>query len=94
MCESLYTLQARGYFFSLSIQVSEGLILYQHMDLENTGWTAEDSFTFTVSSPPAALSPEEFYITISYEIPEPGRQSYLLANTGNVTKIRLVPYLY
>uniref|UniRef100_A0A8C0WXK7 Chondroitin sulfate proteoglycan 4-like protein n=1 Tax=Castor canadensis TaxID=51338 RepID=A0A8C0WXK7_CASCN len=66
--------------------VSEGLILYQHMDLENTGWTAEDSFTFTVSSPPAALSPEEFYITISYEIPEPGRQSYLLANTGVAVK--------
>ncbi|XP_055410869.1 chondroitin sulfate proteoglycan 4-like isoform X2 [Bubalus kerabau] len=66
--------------------VSEQLILYQHMDWENTGWTAEDSFTFTVSSPPAALGPEEFHITISYEINEPGRQSHLLANTGAVVK--------
>ncbi|KAJ1070091.1 hypothetical protein K5549_006639 [Capra hircus] len=66
--------------------VSEQLILYQHMDWENTGWTTEDSFTFTVSSPPAALGPEEFHITISYEINEPGRQSRLLANTGAVVK--------
>uniref|UniRef100_A0A4W2CTZ9 Laminin G domain-containing protein n=1 Tax=Bos indicus x Bos taurus TaxID=30522 RepID=A0A4W2CTZ9_BOBOX len=66
--------------------VSEQLILYQHMDWENMGWTAEDSFTFTVSSPPAALGPEEFHITISYEINEPGRQSRLLANTGAVVK--------
>ncbi|XP_068846454.1 chondroitin sulfate proteoglycan 4-like [Capricornis sumatraensis] len=66
--------------------VSEQLILYQHMDWKNTGWTAEDSFTFTVSSPPAALGPEEFHITISYEIDEPGRQSRLLANTGAVVK--------
>ncbi|XP_057599511.1 chondroitin sulfate proteoglycan 4-like isoform X2 [Hippopotamus amphibius kiboko] len=66
--------------------VSEQLILYKHMDWENTGWTAEDSFTFTVSSPPAALGPEEFHITISYEINEPGRQSRLLANTGAVVK--------
>lgn len=56
------------------------------MDRENTGWTAEDSFTFTTSSPPAALSPEEFHITISYEVTEPGRQSRLLANTGKATK--------
>ncbi|XP_052514919.1 chondroitin sulfate proteoglycan 4-like [Budorcas taxicolor] len=66
--------------------VSEQLILYQHMDWKNTGWTAEDSFTFTVSSPPAALGPEKFHITISYEINEPGRQSRLLANTGAVVK--------
>ncbi|XP_026366483.1 chondroitin sulfate proteoglycan 4-like isoform X2 [Ursus arctos] len=66
--------------------VSERLILYQHVDHENTGWTAEDSFTFTTSSPPAALGPEEFHITISYEITEPGRQSRLLANTGAAVK--------
>ncbi|KAB0369864.1 hypothetical protein FD755_018857 [Muntiacus reevesi] len=70
----------------ISLNVSEQLILYQHMDWENTGWTAEDSFTFTVSSLPAALGPEEFHITISYEINEPGRQSRLLANTGTVVK--------
>ncbi|XP_032707364.1 chondroitin sulfate proteoglycan 4-like isoform X2 [Lontra canadensis] len=66
--------------------VSERLILYQHVEHENTGWTAEDSFTFTTSSPPAALGPEEFRITISYEITEPGRQSRLLANTGAAVK--------
>ncbi|XP_029797122.1 chondroitin sulfate proteoglycan 4-like [Suricata suricatta] len=66
--------------------VSERLILYQHVDHENTGWAAEDSFTFTTSSPPAALGPEEFCITISYEITEPGRQSHLLANTGIAVK--------
>ncbi|KAF0885464.1 CSPG4 protein, partial [Crocuta crocuta] len=66
--------------------VSERLILYQHVDHENTGWTAEDSFTFTTSSPPAALGPEEFRITISYEISEPGRHSRLLANTGAAVK--------
>ncbi|XP_047412438.1 chondroitin sulfate proteoglycan 4-like isoform X2 [Sciurus carolinensis] len=67
--------------------VSEGLILYQHMDRVNPGWTAEDSFTFTVSSPPAAaLGPKEFLISISYEIDEPGRQSCLLKNTGAAVK--------
>ncbi|XP_027962281.1 chondroitin sulfate proteoglycan 4-like [Eumetopias jubatus] len=66
--------------------VNERLIVYQHVDHENTGWTAEDSFTFTTSSPPAALGPEEFRITISYEITEPGRQSRLLANTGAAVK--------
>ncbi|XP_015997835.2 chondroitin sulfate proteoglycan 4 isoform X3 [Rousettus aegyptiacus] len=66
--------------------VNEQLILYQHVDHENTGWTAEDSFMFTVSSPPAALGPEKFRITISCEINEPGRQSCLLANTGAAVK--------
>lgn len=67
-----------------SPQVSEGLILYQHVDLENTGWASEDTFMFTASSPPAALGPEEFRITISYETNEPGRQSRLLANAGTI----------
>ncbi|XP_051028339.1 chondroitin sulfate proteoglycan 4-like [Acomys russatus] len=62
--------------------VSEGLILYQHVDLEKTGWASEDSFTFTASSPPAALGPEDFRIIISYEMNESGRQTRLLANTG------------
>ncbi|XP_045421597.1 chondroitin sulfate proteoglycan 4-like isoform X2 [Lemur catta] len=61
--------------------VSEGLILYQHVDRENADWTTEDFFTFTASSPPAALGPEEFHIIISYEISEPGQHSHLLANT-------------
>nr|XP_012631170.1 chondroitin sulfate proteoglycan 4-like isoform X1 [Microcebus murinus] len=66
--------------------VSEGLILYQHVDHENTDWTTEDFFTFTASSPPAALGPEEFHIVISYEISEPGQHSHLLANTGAAVK--------
>ncbi|XP_032967168.1 chondroitin sulfate proteoglycan 4-like [Rhinolophus ferrumequinum] len=66
--------------------ISEQLILYQHVDHENTGWTAEDSFTFSASCPPAALGPEKFRITISYEINEPGRQSRLLANAGAAVK--------
>lgn len=56
------------------------------MDLKSTAWTIEDSFTFTASSPPAALGPEDFWITISYEINEPGRHSHLLANTGAAVK--------
>ncbi|XP_028639152.1 chondroitin sulfate proteoglycan 4-like [Grammomys surdaster] len=66
--------------------VSEGLILYQHVDLENTGWASEDSFTFTASSPPAELGPEDFRIIISYETNESGRQSRLRANTGASVK--------
>ncbi|XP_031215938.1 chondroitin sulfate proteoglycan 4-like [Mastomys coucha] len=66
--------------------VSEGLILYQHVDLENTGWASEDSFTFTASSPPAELGPEDFQITISYEMKESGRWSRLRANTGASVK--------
>nr|XP_021578192.2 chondroitin sulfate proteoglycan 4-like isoform X1 [Ictidomys tridecemlineatus] len=67
--------------------VSKGLILYEHVDRVNTGWTAEDSFTFIASSPPAAaLGPKEFRISISYEVREPGRQSCLLANTGAAVK--------
>lgn len=73
-----------------SVQVSEGLILYQHVDLESTGWASEDSFTFTASSPPAELGPEAFRITISYEVNESGRQSRLRANTGTANKPRLV----
>ncbi|XP_029340859.1 LOW QUALITY PROTEIN: chondroitin sulfate proteoglycan 4-like [Mus caroli] len=66
--------------------VSEGLILYQHVDLESTGWASEDSFTFTASSPPVELGPEAFQITISYEVNESGRQSRLRANTGASVK--------
>ncbi|KAM9253244.1 chondroitin sulfate proteoglycan 4-like [Dugong dugon] len=66
--------------------VNERLILYQHTDLENTGWAAEDFFTFTTSSLPASLGPEMFRITVSYEINDPHQQSRLLANTGAAVK--------
>ncbi|NP_001127982.2 chondroitin sulfate proteoglycan 4B precursor [Rattus norvegicus] len=65
--------------------VSEGLILYQHLDLD-TAWASEDSFTFTASSPPAELGPEDFRITISRETNESGRQNRLRANTGASVK--------
>lgn len=68
-----------------SVQVSEGLILYQHLDLD-TAWASGDSFTFTASSPPAELGPEDFRITISRETNESGRQSRLRANTGTANK--------
>uniref|UniRef100_F6RBC9 Chondroitin sulfate proteoglycan 4-like n=1 Tax=Monodelphis domestica TaxID=13616 RepID=F6RBC9_MONDO len=66
--------------------VDEGLIAYQHADRELPVWEAEDSFTFTASSPPAALGPQLFAVTISYDIHEPGRHSRLLANTGAVVR--------
>lgn len=66
--------------------VSEGLILYQHLDLESTAWASEDSFTFTLASPPAELGPEDFRITISYQTNESGQGSRLHANTGASVK--------
>ncbi|KAM8812639.1 LOW QUALITY PROTEIN: chondroitin sulfate proteoglycan 4-like [Rhynchonycteris naso] len=65
--------------------VNEQLILYKHVDQENTGWTAEDSFTFTASSQLAALG-QEFRVAISYDVHEPGWASHLLANTGAAIK--------
>ncbi|XP_077203226.1 chondroitin sulfate proteoglycan 4-like isoform X2 [Paroedura picta] len=35
--------------------VDECLVVYEHTKKEDTGWNAEDHFTFTVSSPPAVL---------------------------------------
>ncbi|XP_036602615.1 chondroitin sulfate proteoglycan 4-like [Trichosurus vulpecula] len=66
--------------------VNEGLILYKHTNSGIQVWDAEDSFTFTVSSPPAVLGPQVFPITISYDINEPGQHSHLLANTGAVVQ--------
>uniref|UniRef100_A0A8V0YJG1 Laminin G domain-containing protein n=1 Tax=Gallus gallus TaxID=9031 RepID=A0A8V0YJG1_CHICK len=62
--------------------VNEGVIMYEHSEAESAFWSAEDSFTFTVSSPPSALDPQIFPIVISYEIPRHDRNSRLLANTG------------
>ncbi|XP_069483369.1 chondroitin sulfate proteoglycan 4-like [Ambystoma mexicanum] len=66
------------------LMVDESLIVYEHMKSEAMGWSEEDSFTFTVSSPPAFLDAQVFQITISYDISGPGRHSRLLANTGAV----------
>lgn len=60
------------------------MIFYEHTDKEAIGWNAQDNFTFTVSSPPAALSPQVFRINISYEIKGHDRSSLLLANRGKI----------
>ncbi|NXM28454.1 CSPG4 protein, partial [Oxyruncus cristatus] len=62
--------------------VDEGVIMYEHLHAELAGWSAEDFFTFTVSSPPSALDLQVFHIVISYEITRPDHNSRLLANTG------------
>ncbi|NWH64871.1 CSPG4 protein, partial [Geococcyx californianus] len=62
--------------------VDEGVIMYEHLNAESSGWSAEDFFTFTVSSPPSALDLQVFHIVISYEITRHDRNSLLLANTG------------
>lgn len=66
-------------------QVDEGVIMYEHLHGESAGWSAEDFFTFTVSSPPSALDLQVFHIVISYEITRHDRNSRLLANTGKDT---------
>lgn len=68
--------------FLYSKQVDEGVIMYEHLHAESAGWSAEDSFTFTVFSPPSALDLQVFHIVISYEITRHDRNSRLLANTG------------
>ncbi|KAJ7412081.1 chondroitin sulfate proteoglycan 4-like isoform X1 [Pitangus sulphuratus] len=62
--------------------VDEGVIMYEHLHAELAGWSAEDFFTFTVSSPPSALDLQVFHIVISYEISRHDQNSRLLANTG------------
>nr|XP_056705022.1 LOW QUALITY PROTEIN: chondroitin sulfate proteoglycan 4-like [Euleptes europaea] len=66
--------------------VDERLIVYEHTKKEDIGWNAQDSFTFTVSSPPAVLGSQVFDINISYELKGYGHYSQLLANTGIVVQ--------
>ncbi|NWS60278.1 CSPG4 protein, partial [Chunga burmeisteri] len=66
--------------------VDEGVIIYEHLHAESAGWSAEDFFTFTVSSPPAALDLQVFPIVISYEIARHDQNSCLLANTGAIVQ--------
>ncbi|KAJ3605282.1 hypothetical protein NHX12_027332 [Muraenolepis orangiensis] len=44
--------------------VNDGVILYNQNLPEAVGWSAEDSFLFTVSAPPASLTPHTFSILI------------------------------
>lgn len=48
-------------------QVNHGVILYHQNQPKSVGWSASDSFSFTVSSPPAFLHPHTFTILISYQ---------------------------
>uniref|UniRef100_A0A8C8B2C7 Laminin G domain-containing protein n=1 Tax=Otus sunia TaxID=257818 RepID=A0A8C8B2C7_9STRI len=66
--------------------VDEGVIMYEHLHAESTGWSAEDFFTFTVSSPPSVLDLQVFHIVISYEITRHDGNSRLLANTGAIVQ--------
>lgn len=67
-------------------QVNDGLILYDQNQPESVGWSATDSFSFTVSSPPAFLPPHTFTILISYQANEhlghPQHRTRLLNNAG------------
>nr|XP_006626860.1 PREDICTED: chondroitin sulfate proteoglycan 4-like [Lepisosteus oculatus] len=64
------------------IMVDDGVIAYKQSNVEPVGWSAVDSFRFSVSSPPASLEPHVFNIDISYENTGPESKSLLLANTG------------
>ncbi|KAM9425771.1 chondroitin sulfate proteoglycan 4-like [Pholidichthys leucotaenia] len=68
--------------------VNEGVILYEQNKPESVGWPAADSFSFTVSSPPAFLPPHTFTILISYQASEhhgsAQHRTRLLNNAGAV----------
>ncbi|XP_074877239.1 chondroitin sulfate proteoglycan 4-like isoform X2 [Buteo buteo] len=68
------------------LRVDEGVVMYEHLQDESAGWSAEDFFTFTVSSPPSALDLQVFHIVISYEITRHDQNSHLLANTGAIVQ--------
>ncbi|KAM9735104.1 chondroitin sulfate proteoglycan 4-like [Menidia menidia] len=50
--------------------VRDGVILYDQNKPQSVGWSAADSFSFTVSSPPAFLPTHTFSILISYQANE------------------------
>ncbi|KAM9841260.1 chondroitin sulfate proteoglycan 4-like [Aulostomus maculatus] len=68
--------------------VNAGVVLYDQNKPESVGWSAADSFSFTVSSPPAFLPPHTFTILISYQANEhhdnPQHRTQLLNNAGAV----------
>ncbi|XP_017266244.1 chondroitin sulfate proteoglycan 4-like isoform X2 [Kryptolebias marmoratus] len=70
--------------------VNDGVIVYDQNKPETVGWSASDSFSFTVSSPPAFLPPHTFSILISYQANEhqgnPQHKTRLLNNAGAVVK--------
>lgn len=77
-------------------QVNHRIILYNQEEPESVGWSTMDSFSFTVSSPPAVLPPHTFTILISYQANEHQnslQRTRLLTNAGAVAEPRLAPYL-
>ncbi|XP_062369704.1 chondroitin sulfate proteoglycan 4-like [Cinclus cinclus] len=66
--------------------VDEGVIMYEHLHADSADWSAEDFFTFTVSSPPTVLDIQMFHVVISYEIDRRDQNSCLLANTGAIVQ--------
>ncbi|KAJ8395845.1 hypothetical protein AAFF_G00027280 [Aldrovandia affinis] len=64
--------------------VDESVIIYEQNGPEFLGWRATDSFSFTLSSPPASLEAQIFKIDISYENTSPEHRTLLLANTGAI----------
>ncbi|NWV36669.1 CSPG4 protein, partial [Grantiella picta] len=66
--------------------VDKGVVVYEHLHAELAEWSAEDFFTFTVSSPPSALDIQVFHVVISYEMARHDWNSRLLANTGAIVQ--------
>ncbi|KAL4617491.1 chondroitin sulfate proteoglycan 4-like [Arapaima gigas] len=66
------------------IMVDEGVVIYNQNHVGAIHWTFSDSFSFTVSSPPAFLEAQIFKIDISYENTGPESKTLLLANAGAV----------
>lgn len=81
--------------FTSPPQVNHGVVLYDQKQPESVGWSAADSFSFTVSSPPAVLPPHTFTILISYQANEHQDslpRTRLLNNAGAVAEQRLASY--
>ncbi|KAL0979908.1 hypothetical protein UPYG_G00191440 [Umbra pygmaea] len=64
--------------------LDQGEVLYTQTPVESVGWSAMDSMTFSVTSPPAALETQTFKMDVSYENAGPDHKTSLLANTGAV----------
>nr|XP_015831979.2 chondroitin sulfate proteoglycan 4 isoform X1 [Nothobranchius furzeri] len=68
--------------------VNEKVILYDQNKPQAVSWSAADTFSFTVSSPPAFLPPHTFSILISYQANEhhdnPQHMTRLVNNAGAV----------
>ncbi|XP_056157893.1 chondroitin sulfate proteoglycan 4-like [Lampris incognitus] len=67
-------------------KLNDGVILYDQNQPESVGWSAKDSFSFTVTSLPAVLPPHTFVILISYQANTHKQQS---RHTPPVTRLRV-----